>query len=223
MSKTRPGWARGFRSVCRQGCGGLAREGWATADSVAGGVRSVPRVHDRARLWRASWGAASGRGAEGWGRGSAVSGAEGQVVSGAGDGVVQPGVADVDEESCFGSVRGDPFEGIALVESGVRRFAVLAESLEAAAGGCVGRNLPEVFGAVEALLSCGGVNLAVVLGLVDPNPYFVLFGAAGDGDVVVEAGPLALSVFEFLDGERGVVGLSVDGDAAFADPGLGDV
>ncbi|MFF1646249.1 hypothetical protein [Streptomyces sp. NPDC058240] len=80
-----------------------------------------------------------------------------------------------------------------------------------------------MFGAVEALLPCGGVNLTVVFGLVDSNAHFVLFGAAGDGDAVVEAGPLALSVFEFLDGEWGVVGLSVDGDTAFADPGLGDV
>ncbi|GAU68742.1 hypothetical protein SSP35_08_02360 [Streptomyces sp. NBRC 110611] len=29
--------AAGVQAECRQGCGGFAREGWATADSVAGG------------------------------------------------------------------------------------------------------------------------------------------------------------------------------------------
>lgn len=76
-----------------------------------------------------------------------------------GDGAVRPGVSEVDQQGSAGAVCLDPLVGVALVEEGVEAgveagaggLAVLAEAFQAAAGWGVGRNLPEVFGAVEVL------------------------------------------------------------------------
>lgn len=85
-----------------------------------------------------------------------------------GDGVVDPGVADVDQQAGVGAVGRDALVRVALVEAGVVRLAVLAESLEPATGGCVGWNLPQMFGPVETLPFGRGVSSTRMRNLWSP-------------------------------------------------------
>ncbi|MFJ5103140.1 hypothetical protein [Streptomyces sp. NPDC088554] len=85
-------------------------------------------------------------------------------------------------------------------------LAVLAEAFQAPTGRGVWGHLPEVLSAVEALPLVLWIDLAVFVRLVAPDAESVRLDGTVNGDPVVEAGgALPLAVFDFLDGERGVV------------------
>lgn len=149
--------------------------------------------------------------------------ASGDASDDAGHGIAHPGVAEVDEQGCRRSVRGDAFVRVCLVEPGMLGLAVLAESLEASSGRGVRCDLPQMLGAVETLAFGGGVDLAVFLGLVDADSDDVRSAWAGDFDALVEACLCPFSEFQFLYWYGRVVGFALHRDAALPDPSGRDV